>query len=148
MSQELSNEVCVYCGKSLTKKRALTSEFCTKKCENQFGYDAKNFNGDRRTAIGYNVRKCWICGRMNLPKINVHHVYGRKTLLYADPEPNVVYRDVDLFVVLCPGCHHLVYVLSRRVFLEDANKLADLITLARCERLMPNAKTTVRIVEV
>lgn len=134
-------DLCKYCGVSLKPKRAAKYDFCTAKCERDFYYDEANYNGLRRSAVGFHERVCWICGRT--PKIiNVHHTFGRNVPTAKGP------IDIDIYVVLCRGCHELVYRLSRRTFITDANRMADLITLARCERLLHNARTKVLIEDV
>ena len=114
-------------------KRAKVSEFCTAKCEREALYDADNFGSMRRAAVGFNERRCWICKKVGLGRINVHHVYGREL------------KDLDIYVVLCQGCHMLVYQLCKRLLLDDPKKVADLISLARHEKMLPNAKVTVVI---
>lgn len=98
--------------------------------------DTEYFDGMRRTAIGFDERECWVCGKAG-GKIQVHHVIGQAC---DKTEP--------LLVVLCPGCHHLVTNLSRRLFLDNPGKVADLLTLARFAKGLPNARTIVTYEEV
>lgn len=136
------NDVCKYCGDPITPTRAAKSDYCTAKCGKDMEYDEANFNGLRRAAVGFHERTCWICGKSKLKTINVHHVFGRNIPTTKGP------IDVDIFVVLCRGCHELVYRLSQRTFIDDPNKLEDLITLARCEHLLYNARTRVIVEEI
>lgn len=127
---------CFYCGQPVPPKRAKSSDFCTAKCEKDAQYDEDNFNGLRRSAVGFHERKCWICGKAGLGRINVHHVFGRTI------------PGADIYVVLCQGCHMLVFQLSKRLLLTDPKKVADLIALARHEKLLPNAKVKVTYEEI
>lgn len=126
---------CFYCGEEVPDRRKDKSNFCSAQCEKDGHYDEENFNGLRRSAVGFHERKCWVCGKVGLSRINVHHVFGRTI------------PDMDVYVVLCQGCHMLVYQMSKRLFLTDPEKLADLITLARNEKLLSHAKVTVTIEE-
>lgn len=139
--------VCFYCLEPILPKRAEASSFCSAKCEKEAYYDEANFNGLRRSAVGFHERKCWVCGKPGLGRINVHHVFGRNIPGF-DAAGNPETFDIDIYVVLCQGCHQLVYQLSKRLLLEDPKKVACLIALARHEKLLPNAKITVLVKEV
>lgn len=86
----------------------------------------------RRTAVGFHDNRCWVCGKI-AKGMNAHHVIGARD---DTTEP--------LLVMLCRGCHQLVTILGRRVFLDDPHKVADLLTLARFARQLPDAKTVLR----
>lgn len=120
---------CMYCGKLFLPKRA-NQTCCSVKCQRTRLHDLKYFGGLRRTAIGYEERKCWICGKLDLRRMHIHHMIGRKN------------ADLPL-IVLCPGCHKLVTELGKRKFLYEEHKVADLITLARFEGTLPDARTVV-----
>ena len=132
---DLGRSICVYCGVEY-KRKSKNSVFCGSKCQATAKKDEEYFNGMRRTAIGFDKRECWICQKSNLKVINVHHIIKRNE--YDDP----------LLVVLCRGCHSLVTRLGNRTFLDDSHKVADMLTLARFSRLLPNAKTIVRYEEI
>lgn len=55
--------------------------------------------------------------------------------------------DVELQAILCPSCHALVEELATRIFLSDAHKVADLITLARMKAQLPDMRTIVKYEE-
>jgi hypothetical protein len=82
------------------------------------------------------LKTCWLCGRHGYKWFAQHHVY-------------TVEEDPDITVHLCRGCHWLVTRLSRfKRLLEFADKMADLITLARNQAGYPNTRTTVKYEEV
>ncbi len=129
-------ENCLYCGEPF-KPRTASQLYCRPKCKLAARNDDTFFDGMRRTAIGFDERQCWACQKIKLKSFHVHHVVGKAN----DPKD-------PLLVVLCPGCHNLVTKLSGRLFLEDPRKVADIITLARFEKGLPNVKTTVIYEEV
>jgi hypothetical protein len=126
----------MYYGRPIPERRTAASDFCTAACEKALYYDEANFNGLRRSAVGYHERRCWVCGKAGLSRVNVHHVFGRSI------------PDLDIYVVLCQGCHMLVFQLCKRLFLTDPKRIADLIALARNEKLLPNARVRVTIEEM
>ena len=132
-----TDKLCEYCQKPLGSEYRPTKRFCSDKCRKEARLDRDNFEGKRRTAVGYEEGVCWVCGKtgLNGRKKHVHHVVGRDNA----PEP---------LVVLCTGCHALVTELGRRVFLEDVEKVEDMITLARFSKGLPNVRTIVKFEEV
>lgn len=75
-------------------------------------------------------KQCWICNKLIRKYAQKHHVLLR-------------INDQDLTVTLCRGCHYLVGLLAQRIFLNDAHKVADLLTLARFQAGLPDARTVV-----
>lgn len=73
---------------------------------------------------------CWVCARKLQKYAQEHHVVGRGD-------------DMGLTVWLCRGCHYLVRQLSQRKLLAQPHKLADLITLARFEAGLEDARTII-----
>jgi ribosomal protein L24E len=123
---------CAYCGKEFQPKRK-GSVCCSGLCFVKYNHDIKNFGGSRRTAIGYDSGTCWICRKSGLKgrQLHVHHMLGRETA-----------GDIML-VVLCRGCHLLAEELARRKMLKDADKIADLLTIARFRQGLPDARTVI-----
>lgn len=66
--------------------------------------------------------------------MHTHHVFGRGT-------------SDDPLVVLCPGCHGLVSDLARRLFLNDPKKVAHIITLARAQAHLTDARICIQYKE-
>jgi len=130
-----TSRVCAYCGKTFESRSTHDLAYCSYKCQMSMHSDTEYFDGMRRTAIGFDENACWVCGKIGA-KIQVHHVVG-----HADD------MTEPLLVVLCRGCHHLVTHLGRRIFLDDPGKVADLLTLARFAKQLPDAKTVVRYEE-
>lgn len=124
---------CSYCG--MPHRRS--SEYCSPKCARTAKSDLEYFDGCRKTAVGLEERICWTCRKEKLSRFHVHHII-KKSQLPKKP----------LLVVLCPGCHSLVTALGNRLFLSDAKKVADLITLARFSQCLPNVRTIVTYEEV
>jgi len=77
---------------------------------------------------------CWICGKHTRSWQN-HHITKQRLVDKPDDLPQLK---------LCAGCHYIVYLLAKRVFLSDAKKVADLITLARFDAGLPDARTIVQ----
>lgn len=97
-------------------------------------HDKSSFGGQQRNAIGYKERECWVCERTKLKKMHVHHIIGKQ-----NPESPLV--------ALCPHCHVIITYLGFRNFLEDAHKVANLITMARFVKGLPDRKTVVKYEE-
>ena len=130
----LGERMCVYCGNNFMPKSAKRM-YCSAACRRSADADFERFDGMRRTAVGFDDKQCWICRKDNV-SVQAHHVIGFRDDSH-DP----------LLVVLCRGCHQLVTSLGRRVFLDDPGKVADLLTLARFAKQLPDAKTVVRYEE-
>jgi 5-methylcytosine-specific restriction endonuclease McrA len=126
---------CLYCGAEFKPYRP-SQMYCRNKCLKDAERDTEYFDGMRRTAIGFEERKCWICQRDKLKSFHVHHAVSR-----ADDSKD------PLLVVLCPGCHTVVTLISHRTMLTDPHKVADLLTLARFAAGLPDAKTIVKYEE-
>lgn len=122
-----ARRTCPMCKTVFTRQ----SNYCSDNCRNMARHDIEYFGGLRTTAVGFKERQCWVCGKIGLKRINVHHVMGKAN------------SHVPL-VVLCPGCHQLITRLSHRLMLEDAHKVADLITLCRFEAGLEDAKTVLK----
>jgi hypothetical protein len=60
-----------------------------------------------------------------------HHVFLRE-------------NDLETTLWLCAGCHYLIGLLARRKFLNNAQTLEDLITLARFQAGLEDAKTIIK----
>jgi 5-methylcytosine-specific restriction endonuclease McrA len=129
--------VCLYCGEEFEGPKNDMQLYCSAACNKQAKRDEEYFDGMRRTAIGFEDRICWVCRKDKLKSFHVHHVIGRRN----DPSD-------PLLVVLCPGCHNLITKLSNRIFLADPHKVADIITLARFDKGLPNVRTVVRFEDV
>ena len=82
---------------------------------------------------------CWVCGQVRRKYMTRHHTLKQR----LTPEGEEVSQDVTL----CRGCHQLVGLLPRRLFLPDAKRVADLLTLARQEAALPDARTVVQFME-
>ncbi len=125
---------CAECGlpfKPRTRQQACCSDLCRMRQRT----DTRYFGGLRKTAVGFDTRTCWICGKAGLDRPHVHHVVGRENA----QEP---------LVVLCAGCHALVSKLGKRNFLDNAEMVEDLLTLARFVKGLPNVRTIVKFEEV
>src|SRR3972149_682757 len=122
--------LCSWCGCTFIP-RAKKQIACSTKCQGLLYRDEHHFGGHLRTAVGYNERTCWVCSKSNLKVMHVHHVVGHQT---AD-EP---------LVALCAGCHWLVGQLGKRTFLDDAHKVADLLTLSRFQKGLEDKRTIVK----
>ena len=120
-------KVCGVCEKVFTTNNR-AQVYCSAKCNHAAESDQKYFGGLRSTAVGFKERKCWVCGKIGVRRMNVHHVVGRQ-------------NSHQPLVALCAGCHQLVTYLGNRVFLEDAHKVADLITLARFQKGLEDKRT-------
>jgi len=66
------------------------------------------------------LKTCWVCGKRARKYMQSHHVVG-------------IENDQDLTVDACRGCHWLLSLLSRRKFIDDAQKLERLLCLARMQ---------------
>ena len=130
-------KTCEYCGGPIEGYYRANKKYCTEKCRTEARNDNYYHGGLRRTAVGFDEGTCWVCQKTKLKSRGkqVHHVVGKDNA----PEP---------LVVLCRGCHTLVSDLGRRLFLEDPEKLEDLITLARFAKGLPNVRTIVKFEEV
>ena len=130
-------KVCEYCGKPIENYYRANKKYCSETCRTTVRNDNYYHGGLRRTAIGFDSGTCWICQKTALKSRGkqVHHVMGKDNA----PEP---------LVVLCRGCHMLVSDLGRRNFLEDAEKVEDLITLARFAKGLQNVRTIITYEEV
>ena len=131
---EYASKPCVECGKMFRPKR-FGQECCTDLCRSRHRLDLRYFHGHRHSAVGFDEKTCWICGKTKLKKPHVHHVVGKDN----SDEP---------LVVLCYGCHSLVGRLGQRNFLDDPEMIEDLLTLARFVKGLPNARTVVKFEEV
>lgn len=126
----IKQHTCPECGKIFQSARA-DKVFCNRLCQTRYNTNIKYFNGLRKTAVGYTTKTCWICSKTNVRRINVHHVMGKRNA----EEP---------LIALCSGCHTLATMLGNRDMLKDEHKVADLITVARFIKGLPDAKTVVR----
>ena len=126
----LPKRPCTECG-TLFKPKRRGSLYCTQLCGIRGRLNQRYFGGKRQAAVGFYDKVCWVCGKTKLRKPHVHHVVGR-----ADSQ--------EPLVVLCYSCHALVGRLGQRNFLEDPHMVADLITLARFVKGLPDARTIVK----
>jgi hypothetical protein len=131
---EYASRPCVECGEKFRPRR-FGQECCSDLCRVRHRLDLRYFKGHRHSAIGFDEKKCWVCGKTGLKKPHVHHVVGKEN----SDEP---------LVVLCYGCHALVGKLGQRNFLDDPEMVEDLLTLARFVKGLPNARTIVKFEEV
>lgn len=125
---------CLWCGILFQPKvKGPLPYACSIRCKRKYDRDITYFGGHYKDAIGYKERICWICKKDNLleKQLNVHHTFGKK----EGDEP---------LVVLCSGCHYLAGWLARRTFLINEHKVADLITVARFIKGLPDARTVVK----
>jgi len=91
----------------------------------------------RRSKPGTRImRVCWLCGKRGSKYFAEHHIF-------------TVEEVPDLTVWLCRGSHWLVNLLSRYTkLIDDPDKWADLIMLARSQARLPNKRIVVKFEEV
>lgn len=81
------------------------------------------------------MRICWVCEKRGRRYYCEHHVVLRE-------------NDMGLTVWLCRGCHNLVGRLAQYLrILREPHTLADVITLARFQAGLPDARTIVKYEE-
>ena len=129
---QMQPRVCPYCQKEFISYEP-RQKYCTSTCKQLAHKDKAHFNWLRRTTIGLEKKECWVCGKLNVKHLHAHHVMGHKIA----PEP---------LIGLCPGCHRLASMLGNRNLLEDEHKVADLITIARFIKGLPDAATVVKYI--
>ena len=112
---------CPYCETSFTPMNA-NQKYCTQLCARNARVDKVYFGGRRRETIGLAEGQCQLCFRTNVKGLASHHVLGKAN----DPAG-------DHLIALCPGCHDLVGLLSRRKFLDDGGwtRLRELVEARR-----------------
>jgi len=99
---------CPYCSKTFVPNNANQS-FCTRKCSEHSRTDERYFGGKRRETLGLDEGTCQLCGAKPKRGLQSHHVVGKEN----DP-------DNSWLIALCAGCHELVTIASRRLFLREA----------------------------
>jgi hypothetical protein len=112
---------CPYCHISFVPMNARQT-YCTQVCARDARVDKVYFGGRRRETIGLAEGECQLCFRTNVKGLSSHHVLGKGN----DP-------DNEQLIALCPGCHDLLGLLSRRKFLNDAGwtRLRELVEARR-----------------
>jgi hypothetical protein len=98
---------CSYCDGSFVPNRA-GQEYCSPKCARDARTDESYFGGKRREAVGLSEGVCQLCGSKPKKGLQAHHLYGKDN----DPE------NAHL-LALCSGCHSLVTMASRPLFLRE-----------------------------
>ncbi len=102
----LDESVCGYCSKTFIANR-VGMEYCSDKCSRDARTDRDYFGGKRREAVGMVEGVCQLCKQSPKKGLTPHHLIGKEN----DPEN-------EHMIALCLGCHELVTLAARRIFLR------------------------------
>jgi len=108
---------CPYCEKTFVANNA-NQRFCSRRCSEHARTDERYFGGKRRETIGLAEGTCQLCGAKPKRGLQSHHVVGKEN----DP-------GNEWLIGLCAGCHELVTIASRRLFLREDEGWDRLISL-------------------
>lgn len=107
-THELPAELlCPYCSRTFLPNNANQS-FCSRQCSERARTDERYFGGKRRETIGLSEGTCQLCRAKPKRGLQSHHVVGKEN----DP-------GNEWLLCLCSGCHELVTIASRRLFLRE-----------------------------
>jgi len=116
---------CLFCD-TVFVPRSGNHRCCSEECAILNWRNKREFGGRLKEIAGFKDKQCQICGRKNVKRSAIHHVWGSN-------HPN------SPLVVLCPGCHDLINRIFFRQFVPSAAKMEKLINFILAERFKEGA---------